>query len=347
MKNLLTKVTLLALSSMTLNACQNFSPALPSQYQQNQNFRQQKRLRPLTLNRLNAFSMPQRRGSDWYEALNPQLQKYYQEAKGKSGQDLFKTLSQIISRRNKISSYGTAKSFMYATADNVQQNSRSGLFDSYSYQFIPGRGGHGGSYKERGDLNQDGASNDFINCEHTWPQSFFRKANPMRADIHHLFPTLSRPNNRRGHHPFGMTQGKVIYSTNGGSKLSVINHGNRSVEELARTLSLPPEEQISIMGGKLNAIFEPGDRQKGNTARAMFYFYMRYQNANIRSGDFEHNAFWASKVNTFRTWSEVVDPIDKNELKRHEEVFKKQGNRNPFIDIPQLASIIGEDVLRD
>ena len=57
----------------------------------------------------------------------------------------------------------------------IKVNGKSGLYDAYSYIFVPGSGGDGNSYAESGDENQDGHPKDFINCEHTWPQSFFDK----------------------------------------------------------------------------------------------------------------------------------------------------------------------------
>ena len=44
---------------------------------------------------------------------------------------------------------------------------------------------------------------DPINAEHTVPQSWFSQANPMRSDIHHLYPTHKDVNSNRGSLPFG------------------------------------------------------------------------------------------------------------------------------------------------
>lgn len=299
------------------------------------------------LSRLGAASVV--RNADWFSALKPELQAYYAPARGKTGMELFKALNGIISQKNRIVSYGDSKSFMYAVADNFSLSGKTGLYDAYSYQFIPGSGGNGNSYKESGDNNQDGVANDFINCEHTWPQSFFNKQLPMVADGHHLFSTLSVPNNRRGHHPFGMVSpGSVVYQTNGGSKLGMTDKmgRKRSVEEMRKILSLPYEESSKIIDAQFDSIFEPGDRQKGNTARGMMYFFLRYYNGPIRSGEYDEVKFWDSKVKTFIQWSEQVDPVDQLEAKRHEAIANKQGNRNPFIDIPQLGSLIGEETLQ-
>ncbi len=298
-----------------------------------------------------SFANPRKNNltTDWYATLRPELQAYYAPAKGKLGGELFDSLHNIISKNQNVTEYGPAKSFMYSTVDNVVIKSSPGLFDIYSYVFFPGRGGNGNSYKENGDANKDGTPNDFINCEHTWPQSFFNKQLPMVSDLHHLFPSMSVPNNMRGHLPFGMVKGTVVYSTIGGSKLGVIDKTgrNRPLAELIKIVNLPYEQKSVIMDRELDAVFEPGDKQKGNTSRALLYFYLRYIDHDIKSGEFDENNFWDSKVSTFTKWSEEVDPVDEQELRRHEIVFKNQGNRNPFIDIPNLASLIGEDVLRN
>ena len=92
-----------------------------------------------------------------------------------------------------------------------------------------------------------------INCEHSWPQSKFSssfKRNLQKSDLHHLFPTDSRANSIRGNHPFG----------------NVIDSGSRANCEDSRLGDPGPIEKIH------SAYFEPPDEQKGNSARAIFYF---------------------------------------------------------------------------
>lgn len=277
---------------------------------------------------------------DWFSQLPPALQSYYAEARGKTGQELLTSLHAIISRNTQDLGYGGARNFMYSTADNFSNRGSNGVVDVYSDLFILGSGGDGNKYRERQDENRDGTSGDFINCEHTWPQSFFNKQSPMVSDMHHLFPSLSKPNGMRGHHPFGMaSEGRVTYSTVSGSKLVI--RSNRVMP----SLSAPdPEEGVTPFGNS-DAVFEPGNSQKGNTARAMQYFYLRYYDRNIRSGDYDAKNFWSNRVPMFRQWSEQIDPVDERERTRHELVAQKQGNRNPFIDIPNLASILGDQVM--
>jgi len=253
--------------------------------------------------------------SDWTANLKPAVKTYYQTAEGKTGEALFDELHNIISKNNKIQSYGDSKGYMYSTIDNITVNGTTGIIGAYSQIFLPGKGSNGGAYKEKGDENGDGKPGDFVNCEHTWPQSFFNESLPMVADIHHLQSTLSIPNNRRGHLPFNEITGTPVYSTKSGSKLGS------------------------------DKTFEPNDADKGNTARAMLYFYTRYYNANIRSGEFNHDAFWASKVPMFLKWNKMDLP-DANEMRRNDLVQQKQGNRNPFIDAPDLADAIGAQVFQ-
>ena len=98
-------------------------------------------------------------------------------------------------------------------------------------------------YSSRSD-----AQNRFnFNTEHTYPQGQFNKAEPMRSDLHHLFPTKVYANSERGNKPFGVVKNPSWQE--GGSKSS-------------------------------NSLFEPRDQQKGPTARAMLYFLVRYKNYN-------------------------------------------------------------------
>lgn len=288
--------------------------------------------------------------TDWFAQLSPELQSYYADARGKTGAELFAALSQIISRNNHFDHYHDAKGYVYAVSDNgpFGPHGETGVIAAYSNLFVAGKGGNGNAYRESGDANKDGRNSDFINCEHTWPQSFFNKQEPMRADMHHLFPTFSYPNNRRGHLPFGTAQeGHVVYSTANGSKL-VVRDNNflsySSQQALASSANVDSEEvDVNAVS---DAVFEPADTQKGNTARAMLYFYMRWHDANIRSGDYDARDFWVNRVPQFENWSENVDPVDDRERRRNDLIFQKQGNRNPFIDIPGLTSLIGTQALQ-
>lgn len=148
-------------------------------------------------------------------------------------------------------------------------------------------------------------SGNIINTEHTWPQSRFtgRFLREMqKSDIHHLYPSDSQMNGRRGALRFG-----------------------HIVEEVEK-LKCPQNK----LGRQANGdfVFEVPDSQKGNTARAIFYFATRYQ-MKVSPPEEE----------TLRQWNKI-DPVDEEEMARNNAIEKAQGNRNPYIDIPDLLNHI-------
>lgn len=144
-----------------------------------------------------------------------------------------------------------------------------------------------------------------INCEHTWPQSKFSGRFPkglQKADLHHLFPTDSRANSIRGNNEFADVSGDPLQSDCAASYTGVPKGGYD--------------------------FFEPPTEHKGNVARALFYFAVRY-NMKISS---QQEAY-------LRDWH-IQDPVDAEERERNQTIFEIQRNRNPFIDYPELVEKI-------
>lgn len=156
-----------------------------------------------------------------------------------------------------------------------------------------------------------------FNTEHSWPQSFYDGAEPMRGDIHHLYPVWSSVNSSRGNHPFAEINDNSTtswwYWENGGSVNSV------------------PTTQIDLYSEYYNDTFEPREDHKGNVARAMFYFWTLYQNnTDIVTDDFDNEAYFNGMKETLYQWHQD-DPVDAAELQRSEGIESIQGNKNPFI----------------
>jgi deoxyribonuclease-1 len=146
-----------------------------------------------------------------------------------------------------------------------------------------------------------------INVEHTWPQSRFthkHAKNFQKADLHHLYPTDSKANSTRGNHTFS----EIVNGRNPGDNCDVAYYG-RNRETGSQS-------------------FEPPHEHKGNVARAIFYFSIRY---DIKIPD--HEEFY------LRQWNEL-DPVDLEEMERNAIIESIQGNRNPFIDDAQYADLI-------
>lgn len=143
-----------------------------------------------------------------------------------------------------------------------------------------------------------------MNTEHTFPQGFFNQEEPMRSDVHHLYPTDETSNNRRNNFDFGIVVSNITWE-GGGSKLG--NNSSGSV------------------------VFEPRDVHKGNVARCLFYFLIRYQNYG--------GYMDAVQENVLRQWN-ISDTVDAKELFRENGIETFQNNRSPFVDHPEFIDRI-------
>ena len=157
--------------------------------------------------------------------------------------------------------------------------------------------------------NSNGGSNGDWNREHIYAKSL---ANPdlgtsgPGADAHHLRASDVQWNNNRGNKKFASGSG---------------NSGNSN-------------------GG-----WYPGDEWKGDVARMMMYMYVRYGTqclpANVGIGSTENTP--DGMIDLFLEWN-AEDPVSEIEIQRNEYLGGHgqyaQGNRNPFIDNPYLATKI-------
>lgn len=146
-----------------------------------------------------------------------------------------------------------------------------------------------------------------INCEHTWPQSRFNRNFLIRLqknDLHHLFPVDAKANSTRLNDIFAeVNNGKIVS-----------NDCTDSVKGKA-------------IGSSIVA-FEPPNHHKGNVARAIFYFSIRYK-----------SPISALEESYLRSWHEQ-DPVDDEERIRNQKIREIQKNTNPFIDDSSLVSQI-------
>ncbi|MBX3331697.1 MAG: endonuclease [Nitrospira sp.] len=142
-----------------------------------------------------------------------------------------------------------------------------------------------------------------FNCEHVVPQSWFRKMEPMRGDLHHLFACESGCNSFRGNTPY---------------------FDFPDFEEVVRNQCGKREEHK----------FEPGGG-KGTVARATLYFLLRYP------GEINQTAkeYTQDRIATLLKWHKDF-PVDDYERHRNQAIYERQGNRNPLIDYPKWAAKI-------
>ena len=86
----------------------------------------------------------------------------------------------------------------------------------------------------------------------------------------------------------------------------------------------------------------PGEEWKGDIARIIMYMYLRYPSEcnPLNVGDGSSNYAPNNDIpDIFLIWNSL-DPVSEFEENRNEVIFNFQGNRNPFIDNPYLATLI-------
>lgn len=143
------------------------------------------------------------------------------------------------------------------------------------------------------------------NREHSYPKSLgnpdLGTAGPG-SDVHHLRACEATVNGNRASLPFADSSGS--YSNLGSS-------------------------------------FYPGDAWKGDAARMMMYMYLRYGEQCLPTtvGVGSSASTPDDMIDLFLDWN-AEDPVSEIEIQRNNILETEQGNRNPFIDEPYLATII-------
>jgi hypothetical protein len=161
---------------------------------------------------------------------------------------------------------------------------------------------------------------DPINAEHTIPQSWFSQNEPMRGDLFHLYPTHQDVNNARGDLKFAEIGDGYT------DKWYIVNSGNTGLTVLTSIPTSNIDEYSELNTG---TSFEPREEHKGDVARSAFYFYTMYP---TQAGVITN----LCDLNTLYQWH-LQDPVDAWELQRNNRIEIKQGNRNPYIDYPEIA----------
>lgn len=206
----------------------------------------------------------------------------------------------IISQRQKSRGYTEARKELLGHIALKREGGTYYVKDVYcEKKFYPG------DFKSRPVGPNEIPHENILNTEHTWPQSRFNRSiqkDIQKADLHHLYPSDSELNSIRGNFKFGNVNGK------------------------SEDLKCPTSRRGRNGSGEF--IFEPPAAHKGNVARALFYFSIRYD-LQIDSDEESDLRRWAAD-----------DPADEEEKTRNDMIEKFQGNRNPFIDDANLYNRI-------
>ena len=183
-------------------------------------------------------------------------------------------------------------------------------------------------------INQDDGTLGTSECqrynrEHLIPQSVFSSNTPMYSDAHFVVPSDKYVNGQRGDLPFGKVNVANQTYTNGTKRGSNLNSG--------------------YSAGYSGTVFEPIDEFKGDIARMLLYFAVRYE-TQVAAWSFpmfngtSNQVFTSNAINVLLTWHNN-DPVSNREIARNNAIYTRQNNRNPFIDHPEYVNQIWNSTL--
>jgi endonuclease I len=200
--------------------------------------------------------------------------------------------------------YNQGRDTLYANIDAVGND----LFCIYS------------NFKITLDPNQDPSQSAYqngsgINAEHVFPQSKGAGSEPMKSDLHNIYPSKVSINSDRGSCPFD----------------DIVDSNTDKWYFESSEISSIPTSNIDSYSEKDDGAceFEPREAKKGDIARAVFYFYATYQNVADAS-------FFNQQKTKLLEWH-YADLPDSVELARSAAIAQRQGNENPFALDTSLA----------
>ncbi|MEE1068978.1 MAG: endonuclease [Paludibacteraceae bacterium] len=225
----------------------------------------------------------------------------YSNLSALSGNDLFGALNTLMGNTSRIGGSSFSYNSLRDQYKNVDKDlNRSGYIIGYY---------NGASFSGVWD---SGAT---WNREHTWPQSKgANKSIPMGHDMQSVRPTHTTVNSSRGNDAYG--ESGAYYDPD---EVSISNSYYKSTN----------------MGS-----------YRGDAARVILYDYVVYGEAGGHKNSlYNGNAQLLSKFGSDGVFESAAvllkwhmnDPVSLTEMVRNDGAQTYQGNRNPFIDYPELA----------
>ncbi|MBK1896516.1 endonuclease [Chryseobacterium paridis] len=262
---------------------------------------------------------------------------YYDGTTGLTGYALKSKLHDIISVKNISWNYGDLPDYYNQTDLDIYYDhgisNTTLLLDMYSE--IP-TGPDAYEYTSAQLISSANAEGLGYNREHMMPQSTFYSNYPMYSDLFYVVPTDARINQLRSNYPYGISStapSNVYYTFTNSSKI-----GRSAIPNYVYT----------------GRVYEPIDEFKGDIARSLLYFAVRYE-GKLGTFKFNNNTNPASDTNPLDGTEEKAfddayiamliqwhtqDPVSQREIDRNNSVYAIQKNRNPFIDHPQWVNAI-------
>jgi len=239
---------------------------------------------------------------------------YYKYAQGTADSTLKNHLGSIICRGQRYR-YGSGSkktwdAFFYTDRDTLT-NRVLDMYSNNARYFNP---------------EKPAASVAEFDIEHMLPKSWWGgDVNPAYCDLYHLVPGDYSANRSKSNHAPGIPSDTTFwngsFATGSGAEYG------------------------------LQKVFCPADEYKGDFARAYFYIATCYGDSLtwVETGE-PGTAMTNTGWQEFRPWLRDLllqwhrmDPVSGKEKTRAVEINKIQGNRNPFIDYPDLVEYIWGD----
>ena len=249
---------------------------------------------------------------------------YPNSLEGKNGAELKTELHNLLKNHTRLP-YGSrdynqiACTWTVFKKSDVRPNGKVwDMYSNNSYNFSNGAGATKG-----------------MNIEHSVPKSWWgdaydETATPLTRfkydgsyDLHHLTPSDAAANTAKSNYPLGEVDSPLF--DNGVTKVGT-----------------------GQANGRATNLFEPADEYKGDFARMYLYFVTCYQDYSWKSSAL--SMFAQNSYSTLNAYGQSLllkwhrqDPVSQKEIDRNNAVYSFQGNRNPFIDYPNMVEYIWGD----
>ncbi len=241
---------------------------------------------------------------------------YYNRMNGKSGAALKAAAKECVQSHQTLEYYDLPNYWQYSDVYPELVNGCKRWWDMYSDAVY---------LIQRGQSGKSSFSANKMQREHSVPKSWWKlngsvEYTPAYSDMWNLYPSDGAANQAKLNYPLGLTASTSF--NNGVTKVGVAQTG---------------------YGGGSRNVFEPDDEYKGDFARAYMYVATVYDDINwVINYMYKKEAYptlvpWAKEM--LLQWCRQ-DPVDQKEIDRNNVVEQYQGNRNPFVDFPELAEYI-------
>lgn len=244
---------------------------------------------------------------------------YYDRMDGRSKAQLKAAAKECVSRHTTLRYYDLPNYWIYTDVYPELYNGLRRWWEMYSDNVYLIRNGQSGT---------SAFSANSMQREHSVPKSWWKRNGdveytPAYSDMWNLYPSDGPANQAKLNYPLGEVRDGYINYDNGVTRVGT---------------------PVSGQGGGASQVFEPDDEYKGDFARSFFYMATVYDdlpwciNYMFNASDpYPTLRSWA--IDMLLQWSRM-DPVSQKEIDRNDGVERQQGNRNPFIDFPELAEYI-------